>query len=44
VLELKKHELEDLRNKCDEEMGKLKNGEDEIKERIQKNHHEREFL
>ncbi|MFS8159528.1 MAG: hypothetical protein ACMG6E_04815 [Candidatus Roizmanbacteria bacterium] len=28
VLELKKHELEDLKNKCDEEMGKLKNGED----------------
>ena len=44
MLDTKKHELEFLRTECDKEMGKLKNGEDEIKERIHKNQQEREFL
>ena len=44
VLDTKKHELEFLRTECDKEMGKLQNGEDEIKERIHKNQQEREFL
>jgi len=36
--------LDELKGKCDSEMGKLRSGEDEIKERIFKNEVERNFL
>lgn len=43
-LEQKKHELDELKKKCDFEIGKLRTGEEDIKERIIKNETEKTFL